>query len=347
MPLMPNFFERTLFLTLNQGPGIALDLWSGPAFRFVLAAVRLDLFAVLAPRPLTVKALAQSVQTDLQATRLLLNALESLGYVKRNGDHYALTAMSRKWLTDDGALNMSALYRYWGTLIETFFPRLEESLRSGKPPVDFYAWVEAHPDFARDFQEGMSILTEFVKGDVLKRISLPSTARRLLDVGGGHGAYTIALCQQHPTLEAVILDSPQALVTANKLIDRATLADRVTTQVGNFIDDKLGTGFDVVLLFNIIHGLTAVQNIALLRKIRGALNPGGQLLILEQIPGATPLPISEATVRILGLSFFHLLGGQTYAFEEIQGWLENVGLHDIQRKNIAKAGSALIMGRCV
>ncbi|MCB0125555.1 MAG: hypothetical protein KDE58_25045, partial [Caldilineaceae bacterium] len=95
MPLMPNFLERTLFLTLNQGPGVALDLWSGPAFRFVLAAIRLNLFDALVEQPRTAQALAHVIQTDPHATALLLAALESLGYIKRRGELYALTGMSR------------------------------------------------------------------------------------------------------------------------------------------------------------------------------------------------------------------------------------------------------------
>ncbi|HRW09930.1 MAG TPA: methyltransferase [Caldilineaceae bacterium] len=344
MPLMPNFLERTLFLTLNQGPGVALDLWSGPAFRFVLAAIRLNLFDALVEQPRTAQALAHVIQTDPHATALLLAALESLGYIKRRGELYALTGMSRKWLTDAGTLNFSPFYRYWGVLIEEFFPRLEESIRSGQPPANLYAWLEDHPEVSRDFQAGMSVLTEFVKDDVLKRITLPPTTKRLLDLGGGHGTYSLALCQRYPTLAAVIMDSPQPLVSARDYIDRAGLGSRIATQAGDFLHNDLGSGFDVALLFNVIHGLTAAQNRALLQRAQAALNPGGQVFILEQIPGSTPLPISEATVRILGLSFFHLLGGQCYAFPEIRSWLQDSGFVNVQRKNIPKAGSALIVG---
>lgn len=344
MPLMPNFLERALFLGLNQGPGVALDLWSGPAFRFVLAAIRLDLFGALVDGPRTAPALAQSIDTDPRATAMLLDALESLGYIRRRGEHYALTSMSRKWLTDAGTLNFSPVYRYWGVLLEEFFPRLEESICSGQPPVNLYAWLEDHPAIVRDFQAGLSVLTEFVKDDVLKRIALPPTAKRLLDLGGGHGMYSLALCRRYPTLEAVIVDSPQPLVSAHEYIDRAGLSSRIATQAGDFLHDDLGSGFDMALLFNIIHGLTAEQNRALLQRVQAALNPGGQVLILEQIPGSTPLPISEATVRILGLSFFHLLGGQCYAFPEILSWLQESGFVNVQRKNIPKAGSALIVG---
>lgn len=342
MPLMPNLLERTLFLTLNQGPGVMLDLWSGPAFRIVLAALRLDLFERLASQPLTAASLAQSLGTDPQGTQLLLSALAPLGYVKFSNGAYVLTEMSRKWLTGSGTVNLAPFFRYWGAVIEEFFPRLEESLRSGRPAVNLYTWLEQHPEVARDFQEGMVALTDYAKDDVVARISLPPATKRLLDVGGGHAAYTIALCQRYPALEAVVFDSLQALVVGRAQIEAAGLAARVMMQSGDFLHEDLGTGFDVVLLFNIIHGLTPTQNLDLLRKAKAALNPGGQVILLEQIPGSAPLPLAEAAVNILGLSYYHLLGGRAYSIEDIQEWQAQVGFQHMSRTNIAKAGSALI-----
>lgn len=344
MPLMPNLVERTLFFTLNQGPGPSLDLWSGPAFRIVLAAIRLDLFEALARRPATSEQLAQDLGTDARGTALLLEALAALGYVQARDAAYGLTAMARKWLTRGGAVNLTPFYRYWGVIVEEFFPRLEDSLRTGVPPVNLYAWLEDHPDVARDFQEGMVALTRYVQADVLNKIALPPDARHLLDVGGGHAAYSIALCQKYTRLEAVVLDTPQALAAGAAGIAAAGLSARITPLSGDFFADDLGTGYDAVLLFNIVHGLTAQQNVDLLYKVRAALNPGGVVYLLEQVPGSTPLPLSGAAARILGLSYFHLLGGQTYSFAEIERWLQVAGFGAVQRASIPKAASALITG---
>ena len=52
MPLTPNVIERLFFLTLNQGPAPMLDLWGGPAFHCVRAALKLGFFEALAGGPL-------------------------------------------------------------------------------------------------------------------------------------------------------------------------------------------------------------------------------------------------------------------------------------------------------
>jgi hypothetical protein len=342
MPLAPNAVERLLFLTLNQAPGPVLDLWSGPAFRMVLAAIRLNVFETLATEPATADNLAQRLNANPRGMRILLETLVGLGYLTQRNGTFSLTQMTRKWLTDAGDINFSPFFQYWGIILEKFFPMLEESIRSGQPPVNFYEWIETQPETSRHFQEGMIAITRYVMDDVVKRISIPSGPRHLLDLGGGHAMYSIALCKKYPQLSAVILDGAQALSIGQETVTAEGMAERVTTREGSFLTDELGTGFDIVLLFNIVHGMRAEQNRALLRKVKSALKPGGQVIIMEQIAGMGLLPIQETTVRILGMSYFHLLGGQVYTFDDIEQWLTSSGFGNIQRHNIFKAGSPLI-----
>ncbi len=52
----------------------------------------------------------------------------------------------------------------------------------------------------------------------------------------------------------------------------------------------------------------------------------------------------DGVTHILGMGYYHLLGGQVYTFEDIQGWLMAAGFGTIRRKSILQANSALIMG---
>ncbi|HMN29834.1 MAG TPA: methyltransferase, partial [Caldilineaceae bacterium] len=309
--------------------GPALDIWGGPAFRIVLAAIRLNVIVALDKGPATASALAHMVQIDAHGAAILLEALRTLGYVQRRGEQYELTAMSRKWLTDGGESNLSAHFQYWGIALEKLFPSLEESIRSGQAQVKLYEWLEHEPEASRYFQEGLIALTKLSKDQVVKQVALPAGARRLLDVGGGHALYSVAFCHKYPQLSAVILDGPQALATGRATIAAEGLTGRITTQPGNFVTDALGEGYDAILLFNIVHGFTPEGNLALLRKVRQALTPGGRIYLLEQIAGAGPSPLQETIVQLLNVSFFHLLGGQVYPFAEIRTWLEEAGYHDI------------------
>lgn len=222
-------------------------------------------------------------------------------------------------------------------------PRLESSLRSGEP-MNLYQWIETQPEVSRNFQEGMIAIARYVAGDIVNAIMVKDNTRRVLDVGGGHGIYSVALCRQYPQLSAVVFDSAQALVTGHKTIEQEQMSGRITLCEGNFITDTLPDGFDLALVFNIVHGLLPEDNITLLRKIKESLNPGGQVIVLEQIHNVAPLPLTNTVSHILSMAYYHLIGGQVYTFENIRDWLEQAGYNDIRRKNILKASSAVISG---
>lgn len=342
MPLTLNPLERLFIFTLNQGPAMMLDMYSGPATRTVLAGIRLNVFETLAEQPATAEDLARRLNLDARGAGILLETLAALGYVRKRGAQFHLTAMTRKWLTDAGTTNFSPFYRFWGAVLENLFPRLEEAIRTGAPPLNLYEWLETHPDVSRDFQAGLMAGARLFKDGVANLIPVPPSARRVLDVGGGHALYSVALCQKYPQLSAVVLDSADALVVGRETIRAAQLNERIETHKGNFVSDALGAGFDIVLLFNIMHGFRAEQNITLLKKVRTALHPGGCVVIMDQLVGSSPTPIVETFAQIFGMSFFLLVGGQAYTYDDMRGWLTQAGFGNIQLKRSLKAGGLLL-----
>jgi SAM-dependent methyltransferase len=329
MPLTPNLFERTLFLTLNLGPAPVLDIWAAVAYRVVLAAVRLGVFPALAERAQTPAALAQRLGTDPAATRMLLDALESVGYVRRQGAAYANTPMTAKWMV--GRQNFGAGFRFWGHNLFELMDDLEGTIRTGRADLNLYEWIEDQPEASHDFQDWMVAIAGFAAAEIVRRAPLPATARRLLDIGGGHGRYALAYLERHPDLSAVIFDSPRALESAQASVAETGLASRVTLQPGSFLTDDLGSGYDAALLFNIVHGFTDEQNQALLGKAARALAPGGLLILAEQFAGRAPTPAANATKALLGLGYRHLLGGGLPAFADAVRWLEAAGLSNVRR----------------
>ena len=343
MPIRPNFLERLLFFDLGLGPAPVLDIFAAIAFRAVLAAVRLGIFDALHGGPLTARELADRITADERGTAVLLNALESLGYVARKDGRYTNTAMAARWMVRNSPSNVAAGFDYWGTILAELWDNLEESIRTGRPPTNLYAWVEQRPDTSQDFQAWMIAIARLAGDEIVRKVKLPPAARRLLDVGGGHAMYSIALCRHHPRLSATVFDSPQALRSAQASVAAEKMADRVALQEGDFLADDLGTGYDVVLVFNIVHGFSPEQNTELLRKVARALNPGGMVVIAEQLAGRSGGAAARAAAQLLGLSYFHLLGGRLYSFKELAGWLTAAGFANPRRVNLLRApGSSLV-----
>lgn len=344
MPIPTSFVEQMIFSTLNLGPAPILDIWGAAAFRIVLAAVRLGVFEALAAAPLPATALAQRLQIDPKGTVLLLNALESLGYVRRQEATYANTPMTAKWLLRRSG-NFGPGFEFWGTNLFKLWDSLEDSLRSGRPALNLYNWIEDQPEVSRAFQEWMIALAGFTSSEVLRLVRLPAGAQRLLDVGGGHAAYSIAFCRRYPALAATVLDRPQALNTARANITSAGLLDRITLQAGDFLAGELGDGYDVALLFNIVHGFSDEQNRALVNRASRALRPRGLLVLAEQLAGGPPGGAAHAVRQILGLSYYHLLQGQLYGFETVADWMRSSGLFSVRRvDSLRLPGTTLVLG---
>jgi SAM-dependent methyltransferase len=341
MPIVLNPLERFLFLTLNQAPAPLLDMNGSAALPVVVAAIQLNIFETLAEQPATAEALARQLNLDPRGAVCLLGTLAALGYVESRGGKFALKPMARKWLTNAGRANLSPFLRFWGALQENFYPKLADSIRTGQPPIHLYEWLETHPEVSNYFQEGLRALAQLFLEGIVNAITVPPRACRVLDLGGGHALYSIALCQKYPQLSAVVYDSAQALVVGRATLDTAQLNERVQVHEGDFMHDALGTNFDLVLLFNILHGFRAQDNITLLQNVKAALNPGGRVVIVDQLVGKGGTPIAETLTQILGISFFLLVGGQTYTYDEMHHWLTSAGFDNIQLKRSLKTGTLL------
>jgi 2-polyprenyl-3-methyl-5-hydroxy-6-metoxy-1,4-benzoquinol methylase len=344
VPITPNFIERSLFFGLNQGPGPMMDIWNAVAFRAVLAGVRLNIFETLDRAELAPKTLANQLNLEENGVHILLRTLHSLGYVEKHGETYSNSRMTNKWLVHSSGMDFSPGFHYWAAILP-LFDNLEESLHTGESPVNLYEWFNDQPQAAQDFQDYMVPLAKYTLDEIIARLKLPDDAKKLLDIGGGHAMYSIALCQKHLSLSATVFDSREALKAGRENIADAGLERAIQVQEGNFFEDDLGSGYDIALLFNIIHGLTPEQNKDLLRKVAGALNPGGTAVILEQFESNLPLSMSQTVINILGLSYYHLLGGKVYTQEEVESWFQESGFGNIHRINLRKVpGTGMVLG---
>jgi 2-polyprenyl-3-methyl-5-hydroxy-6-metoxy-1,4-benzoquinol methylase len=337
MPVVPNFLERLVLLQLNQGPGLLLDFLGAQAFRTALAGLHLGVFDALAEGPKSPAALSKRIGADERGTTLLLEALDTLGYVKRSNGHFANTAMTTKWLPlfSQGA-------NFFETVVLEEWDGLEDAIRCGKPSPR--EWRD--PQQLRDFQGGMIAMARGTATEAASRVKLPSNARRLVDVGGGHGLYSIAFCRRNPQLTATVFDVRDTVELTREVIDQEGMTERVSTRTGDFWRDDLGGGYDVALLFNILHANQAPQNVELLAKVAAALNPGGTVVVMDQIAGSAASPTAKAVARLQALNMYLSAGGQTYSFDEIAGWLSQGGLGAIKRITMRRApGMGLVVGR--
>ena len=202
-----NPLERIIGAVTN-GPTPFLDTWL-PLLqtRAILAATKLGVFDALAPSPQTAAEIASVCGTDARATRSLLNALVSLGYLRVRENQYSLAPTARTWLLKESpkSLRDILLHRF---LDWEYLTHLEDFVRTGRA-MEIHATMT--PERWAIYQRGMRSIASVAADEMARKVPVPPDARDMLDIGGSHGFYSVAICRRHPGLRATVLDLPEAV----------------------------------------------------------------------------------------------------------------------------------------
>ena len=153
---------------------------------------------------------------------------------------------------------------------------------------------------------------------------------RMLDVGGGSAAYSIAFARASERLHAEVLDVPAVLPIAQGHIDEAGVAERVKTREGDLRHDPLGKSYNLVFVSAICHMLSPQENRDLLTRCHGALAPNGRVVVQDFV--LEPDKTAPKTAALFALNM--LVGtqaGSSYSEDEYSAWLHGAGFQDVRR----------------
>lgn len=148
--------------------------------------------------------------------------------------------------------------------------------------------------------------------------------KKLVDVGGGTGIYSIALVQRNPGLRACVVDRPEVLRVAAEMIDEYGVQERIELVPGDMFTTPLPGDADAILLSNILHDWDVPENQQLVQRCAAALAPGGRLFIHDvflndALDGPLPLALYSAAL-------FTLTEGRAYSAAEYRAWLQAADL---------------------
>jgi predicted O-methyltransferase YrrM len=320
--LPDNVMERLALLFGFLPPGV-FESWFGIMLsRTVMVATKLEVFEALAAGPLTGAEVAKSCGTHPRATEKLLNALVGLECLRVQGERYALRRSLRAWVLKDGK------YSFRGQILLHFlewrwWEHCEEYVRTGKP-------LRVHQTMTEEewaiYQRGMRSGIEMPAAWVAKHLLLSRTARQMLDIGGSHGYFSVAICRRYPELRSTILDLPEAIKHAAPLLAKEGMGDRVVHKVGNALDDNLGTEvYDLVFMAAVVHHFDDGTNRQLMQRIGQALRPGGSVAIFEPVRQERSGKIRQVG-GLLDLFFGFFSEAGTWSAAEVAEWLRQAGL---------------------
>ncbi|HZT28671.1 MAG TPA: methyltransferase [Bryobacteraceae bacterium] len=306
--------------------------------RVLLTAVELDLFTAVG-QGATASEAARRCGTDPRATEALLHAVAALGaLVKKDGIFYN-TAETARYLVADSPDSARAammhtvhLWRRWDALTGC--------VRSGAPAPRAEGGA-GDAEWTRSFIAAMHRNAEMHAPAMVRAVG-SAGVRRLLDIGGGSGAYSIAFAKSAPELYAEVFDLAPVVEIARGHIAQAALADRVTARTGDLRTDKFGSDYDLILLSAICHMLGPEENQDLFRRCYRALGAGGRLVVRDFI-----LEPDKTAPKFAALFAINMLvgtrNGSTYTEAEYRSWLAAAGFAECVRPD--PAGDLLIARR--
>jgi hypothetical protein len=291
--------------------------------RILLSAVELGIFEELATASRTARQLSDACDTDLRATRYLLDALAAIGVLRKRASVYWVPKRVARWLSPGSEDCVLPMLEHWVRLWNRWHS-LTAVVRQGHP-VDRPPSLGEPPEAGTAaFIGAMDVLARLRSDEIARACAVASHSSRLLDVGAGSGAYTMAFLKRYRNLEATIFDLPEVIPLARKSIGATRFAARVHYCPGDLYRDEMPGGHDLALLSAIIHQNSREENVALFKKVHRALDEGGTLLIRDHVMS------KERTRPPLGAVFaVNMLlatrGGGTYTRQEIEEDLSDAG----------------------
>jgi predicted O-methyltransferase YrrM len=283
--------------------------------RVFLTGAELGLYTLLNDNPLSAEEIAEQLGAAPRPLTIVLDALAAMELLVKEEGRYRIEPSSSALLAEDApgsvlpmVRHAANLWKRWSALTELVGARA----------------VEEDPDASlRAFIGAMHIAASPQAASIVELVK-PGNARRLLDVGGASGTYTIAFLRAVPGMTATLFDRPPVVEMARERLAEAGLLDRVALAAGDFNIDPLPGGHDLVFLSAIIHMNSPAQNVALYRKVYDALLPGGRIVVRDHI--MSPDRISPKVGAIFAINMLTATdGGNSYTYDEIRDTLAQAG----------------------
>ncbi|MEQ9643163.1 MAG: methyltransferase [Alphaproteobacteria bacterium] len=268
----------TLLTKVEEISDIAFGFMGSKA---LFAALHHGVFTNLAEGAKTAPELAAASGLHTERARTLLTALAALKLVSVEGGKFANSPAAEAFLVQGAKHDFGDYLRLQvDRQMYRMLDQIELALSDDLPDEATSSYAEwfADPDEAELYSESQHAGSLGPARGLAKVVDL-SAARRLLDVGGGTGAFSITLCQAYPDLHATIVDFPNVAKLGRGYVADAGLLDRIEYVRGDALKADWPADQDAVLMSYLLSGVPDSEHEGLIARAFDHLAPGGRLLI--------------------------------------------------------------------
>ena len=246
----------------------------------LMAAVELGVFTAVSKGAGTFGEVAKALDIEPVNAERLIVLLCAAGLIEVRQGRLANAEDTERFLVEGKPGYMGPWITFtkpqwneWGRLAEHLRVRDLKDLGSiGEITVD-----DARRYHASTFSIGMGAGRRFVRHVDLSKRS------KIMDIGGGSGAYCINAANAHPHIQGVVLDLAPVCEVAREFLSEHGVADRVTAQPCDFTKDPFPTDCDVAIMASNLpmYGRDVIA--AVIAKAHDALLPGGEMHLIGEM----------------------------------------------------------------
>lgn len=323
---MPNCDDRPIW-----------DVWMSMYWMpSVTAALEVGFFEILAKQPMSLSELVSQSGSNERGTKALLRILTSLGFLVQHGNQYQITNVTRNYLLHDSPF-------YWGGVLERVCinnPQHQSLLQILKQGNSQSSAVGGDSNKPSDAWESGQLDIEQARhiAAFMHSHSMPAAlgvarngdfrdVKKLLDVGGGSGCFSIAIAQQYPEIHCTIMDLNAMCQLVPDYVNAGGVTGQVDAIAVDMFREEWPGSYDAMFFSNILHDWNFETCATLLSKAYAGLPEGGKIYLHEMLlddDGNGPINATSFSVTML-------IGtpGQQFAFPELEQLLLDAGFTNI------------------
>ncbi|MDA8195148.1 MAG: class I SAM-dependent methyltransferase [Thermaerobacter sp.] len=301
-------------------------------------SVKAGFLAALASGPGSAADWAQGMHATESGTMQLVEMLSQAGLIEPTGEQYALIPESLG-LGADGRQDLTSALLWAGTwqALETW----DADVRESRPVPDWRRVMDGNPGVGLTLAQYRQMKARAALPALVQTLKLPNRALRLLDIGGGHGLYSIGFLQAYPALRAQVFDLPAALAETRSLAKSARVGHRLEIHAGDYLLNDMGRDFDVIFCFDLVQHHRPDDNAGIFRRVAGALVPGGQVFVGDMLWDILADAYQAAFCQVRA----NPIGGRPHSDEDIIKWLRSAGLEVAGHVDLPSIRSTVISAR--
>jgi acetylserotonin N-methyltransferase len=322
-------------------PRIVWDIYfSSHILPLVALADEMGVFEQLERSPLSISEAAQRLRVTDEWSEIILGSLAALQLVRLQDGRFHNADAARSFLLPSSPYYAGFTFRRFAA--RNVWERLKRAV-GDPPPDDASSVAPASVYVVRDWKEDEYPLQRAEEGTrtmhglsfaaavAMARNADFSRARRLLDVAGGSGGFSIALAQRYPSLRCSVAELPVVCQVTRRYLAEYGVEDRVDTVPLNMFFEPWPSGYDAVFFSCVMHDWDLEHRLELMRHAFEALPAGGSIHIHEMLledgaNGPLPSALYSLSMRIGTL-------GKQFTLPELRTALESVGFTEVSVTN--------------